>query len=194
MVIRHGEAFSISDRLTTYGTNGKVNYRPTVHYAYLPCEDAIRSLDWLRHQQYIKPSCERIMRNDIISGSDELGCLLMGHDFTSWWIGTQLDIQESRQLVPGQNATTVQVASSVLGALLWMIDHPNEGVNLPDDLPHEFVLGIARPYLGTFRSESSDWSPKASVLGNVLRCRENTSSTEGDENDHWQFGNFLIDA
>ncbi len=193
MVIRHGEAFSISDRLTTYGTNGKVNYRPTVHYAYLPCEDAIRSLDWLRHQQYIKPSCERIMRNDIVSGSDELGCLLMGHDFTSWWIGTQLDIQESRQLVPGQNATTVQVASSVLGALLWMINHPNEGVNLPDDLPHEFVLGIARPYLGTFRSGPTDWSPNVSVLGNVGECHEKATEIEGATNDHWQFGNFLIE-
>lgn len=194
LVIRHGEAFSISDRLTTYGADGQVSYRPTVNYAYLPCDDAIRSLDWLRQQQYMKPSCERILRNDIISGSDELGCLLMGHDFTSWWIGTQLEIQESRQLVPGQNATTVQVASSVLGALLWMIENPSRGVNHPDDLPHEFVLGIASPYLGTFRSEPSDWSPKATVPGHVLRCRENTGQFEGNNNDQWQFGNFLIEA
>ena len=118
----------------------------------------------------------------------------MGHDYTSWWIGTRLEIHESRQLVPGQNATTVQVASSVLGALIWMIENPNSGVNLPDDLPHEFVLGIARPYLGTFRSEPSDWSHKATVRGHVLRCRENTSQIESDKNDHWQFGNFLIEA
>ncbi|NQT23470.1 MAG: saccharopine dehydrogenase NADP-binding domain-containing protein, partial [Candidatus Omnitrophica bacterium] len=42
MVIRHGEAFSISDRLTIWD-NGKAIYRPTVHYAYCPCNAAINS-------------------------------------------------------------------------------------------------------------------------------------------------------
>jgi len=35
MVVRHGEAFSISDRLTVW-ENGQPVYRPTVHYAYCP--------------------------------------------------------------------------------------------------------------------------------------------------------------
>ncbi|MBI2348271.1 MAG: saccharopine dehydrogenase NADP-binding domain-containing protein, partial [Deltaproteobacteria bacterium] len=35
MVIRHGEAFSISDRLTVW-KDGEAVYRPTVHYAYCP--------------------------------------------------------------------------------------------------------------------------------------------------------------
>lgn len=30
--------------------------------------------------------------------------------------------------------------------------------------------------------------------GHVLQCRENTSPIEGDKNDDWQFGNFLIEA
>lgn len=33
----------------------------------------------------------------------------MGHDFKSWWTGSNMSIEESRRLVPGQNATTVQV-------------------------------------------------------------------------------------
>lgn len=56
----------------------------------------------------------RVMNNDIVSGSDVLGVLLMGHDFKSWWIGSLLDIEETRRLVPGQNATTLQVAVSVV--------------------------------------------------------------------------------
>ena len=42
MVVRHGEAFTISDKLTVW-ENGKAVYRPTVHYAYCPCDCAIAS-------------------------------------------------------------------------------------------------------------------------------------------------------
>ena len=59
-----------------------------------------------------------------------------------------LTIEESRRLVPHQNATTMQVAISVVAAAMWMVENPNRGVCVPDDLPHEYVLGIARPYLG----------------------------------------------
>ena len=43
MVVRHGEAFTISDKLTVW-KNGKAVYRPTMHYAYCPCDEAIASL------------------------------------------------------------------------------------------------------------------------------------------------------
>ena len=82
----------------------------------------------------------RIMQDEIIHGRDELGVLLMGHDLNAWWVGSQLDIDETRALVPGQNATTLQVAASVLGAVFWMINNPDRGFNVPDDLPHDKVL------------------------------------------------------
>ncbi len=196
MVIRHGEAFSISERLTCFDNDGNVTYRPTVHYAYCPCDDAIGSLEELRHREYRKHHRERILRNEIVSGRDELGCLLMGHDFKSWWIGSLLDINESRRLLPGQNPTTLQVASSVLGALFWMIEHPHEGVNLPDDLPHEEVLRIAMPYLGPFRSHPVDWSPngfgKLSSAPIQNGSRQKSRHVHGDDHDPWQFEHFLI--
>ena len=43
MVVRHGEAYTISDRLTVW-EGDKPLYRPTVHYAYCPCDAAIASL------------------------------------------------------------------------------------------------------------------------------------------------------
>lgn len=196
MVIRHGEAFSISERLTCYDSNGHVIYRPTVHYAYCPCEDAIGSLDELRKRQYQKHRRERIMRNEIVSGRDELGCLLMGHDFHSWWIGSLLDIKETRRLVPGQNPTTLQVASSVLGALFWMIRHPEQGVNLPDDLPHDDVLQVAMPYLGPFRSYPVDWSPNGYHKTNGTSAKSDSPKksrhVNNDDHDPWQFEHFLI--
>ena len=123
MIIRHGEAFTISDRLTVW-EDGRPIYRPTVHYAYCPCDCAIVSLEELRGRDYELQSKLRIMRDEIIGGADILGALLMGHAYNSWWTGSVLCIEESRRLVPHQNATTMQVAISVVAAATWMVENP----------------------------------------------------------------------
>ena len=51
----------------------------------------------------------------------------MGHAYDSWWTGSDLSIEESRRLVPHQNATTMQVAISVVAAVSWMIENPERG-------------------------------------------------------------------
>ena len=158
MVVRHGEAFTISDKLTVW-ENGKAVYRPTVHYAYCPCDSAIASLNELRGYDYRLVENQRIMNDEITTGADILGALIMGHAYNSWWIGSDLSIGESRRLVPHQNATTMQVAISVVAASMWMMENPERGVCLPDELPHEYVLKIAKPYLGKWISKSSPWTP-----------------------------------
>ena len=188
MVIRHGEAFGISDRWTVW-KDGKALYRPTVHYAYVPCDATIASLQELRGRNYELQSRLRIMNDrDIISGADILGALLMGHPYGSWWTGSILPIEESRRLAPGENATTVQVALGVVSAVMWMIGNPRRGFCLPDDLPHEFVLSIAKPYLGEFFSGPSDWTP---LSDRAVYFRENPGNT-CDREDPWQFKNFLF--
>lgn len=193
MVIRHGEAFSISEALTVIADGQPVPddgsgvvYRPTVHYAYCPADAAIASLHELHMRgDELQPE-QRIMNDDIVDGRDELGCLLMGHPFSSWWIGSLLDIHETRRLVPHQNATTLQVAAAVLGAVQWLLANPRRGVCLPDDLPHEEILGHARPYLGPFISTPVDWSPLqrwSDPFGNRPRP---------PESDAWQFSTFLV--
>jgi homospermidine synthase len=186
MVIRHGEAFSISDRLTVW-ENQKAIYRPTVNYAYCICDAALSSLYELKMRQFEIQENIRIMSNDILQGEDELGVLLMGHDYNAWWIGSILDIKEARKLVPNQNATTVQVAISAVAAIKYMINHPNNGVCLPDDLDHKEILDFAKPYLGKFLSISTDWTPlkrKASYFSynkNIINPK-----------DIWQFTTFLV--
>jgi homospermidine synthase len=187
MVVRHGEAFSISDRLTVW-KDKKAIYRPTVHYAYNPCDAAIVSLHELRGNDYKLQSKLRIMNDEITSGEDILGALIMGHPYNSWWIGSILSIGESRRLVPHQNATTMQVAISVVAAILWMIENPNEGVCAPDDLPHDFILKIAKPYLGKFLSTPSDWTP----LKHYTNAFKGYNNPSVDLDDVWQFKNFLI--
>lgn len=186
MVVRHGEAFTISDYLTVWDNN-KALYRPTVHYAYCCCDAALASLNELEMRSFKLQEKQRIMTDEIISGRDELGVLLMGHDFKSWWCGSLLDIEESRKLVPHQNPTTLQVASSVLGAIFWMIKNPFEGVCVPDDLPYEEILETAKPYLGPLVSKDSDWTP-------VKNRRElfGKPNKQYTEEEIWQFSTFLI--
>lgn len=189
MVIRHGEAFTISDKLTVWEKN-KAVYRPTVHYAYCPCDAAIASLNELRGYNYELQDKLRIMTDEITTGEDILGALIMGHGYNSWWTGSNLSIQESRRLVPHQNATTMQVACSITAAVCWMVEHPAEGILVPDDLPHEYVLGIARTYLGKFISTPSDWTP----LRDYTPAFKGAGKPDMDFRDPWQFKNFLVKA
>ena len=185
MVIRHGEAFGISDRLTVW-EGGRAVYRPTVHYVYCPTDSAIASLHELRMRQYKLQADQRILNDEIVSGRDELGVLLMGHDYGAWWAGTILDIDQARSLVPGQNATTVQVAISVIAAVRWMINNPKRGLCLPDDIDHEAILDIARPYLGEVVSQQSPWHPVSSLDVSLIGYGATTPTTD----DAWQFSTF----
>jgi homospermidine synthase len=60
---------------------------------------------------------------------------------------------------------------------------------VPDDLPHELILKVAKPYLGRLISTPSDWTP--------LKQDENVfkgyNRTTPDTADPWQFKNFLIE-
>ena len=100
-----------------------------------------------------------------------------------------MSIHDARKHVPHQQATTLQVAISVVAAANWMIANPKRGVCLPDDIDHEEILKISVPYIGPFISEPVDWTP----LKNL-----NTQFTRFDiprpaEEDVWQFTTFLVD-
>ena len=187
MVIRHAEAFSISDHLTVF-EKGRAIYRPTVHYAYMPCNETIASLHELRARNYELQEKQRIMSDEITGGEDILGALIMGHRYNSWWTGSILSIERSRRLVPHQNATTMQVAIGVVSGIMWMIANPNKGVCIPDDLPHEYILDIAKPYLGKFISEPSDWTP----LKNYRVFFKENPTTYLDKRNIWCFNNLLF--
>ena len=187
MVIRHGEAFTICDHLTVWDGDRPV-YRPTVHYAYCPADVAVLSMHELEMRQFELQQRQRIMGDEIISGQDQLGVLLMGHPFAAWWTGSLLSIEETRALVPHQNATTLQVAASVLGALRWMIGEPRQGVHVPDELPWRTVMDVAYPYLGTCWSGAVDWDP----LRTRPRFFDDYNGRAYDHADPWQFHNFLV--
>ncbi|NNN01737.1 MAG: homospermidine synthase [Acidimicrobiaceae bacterium] len=187
MVIRHGESFTICDHLTVWDGE-RALYRPTVHYAYCPSDVAWASFVELEGAQYQYPKEQRIMNDEIVSGRDDLGVLLMGHPYRSWWTGMLTSIEEARRVAPHQSATTVQVAASILGAVDWLIRHPHEGVRVPDELPWRDVLEVATPYIGTTWSGPLDWDP----VSTRADWFDQWSGRTMDVEDVWQFTNFQV--
>jgi len=175
-LVCHGEAYSLSQALSVH-EEGELVYRPTVNYAYLPNADAVASLESLPGRGYKLHSKLRIPTQEIISGSDTLGALIMGHPFGAWWTGSMLTIGDARMTSPETNATAVQVAAGLMAAITWAVLHPKEGLCLPEDLPHHPFLSIARPYLGQWISMPSSWTP--------------AFGREAWSGDLWQFHNFI---
>ena len=102
-------------------------YRPTCHYAYHPCQDAvISSLEAIGSG--IVPKKWKIVEKEITEGVDELGVLLYGHGKNAYWYGSQLSIEDTRKLVENQNATALQVCSAVLAGMVWAIENPKSGL------------------------------------------------------------------
>lgn len=182
-LITHDESISIADHLTLRD-NGHFLYRPTVHYAYHPCDDAVLSLHELAGKNWALPHRQRILRDEITEGMDELGVLLMGNARGAYWYGSRLTIQEARQLAPHNSATSLQVVAGVLGGMVWAMKNPRAGIVEPDDIDYEMVLKIAKPYLGELVGVYSDWTP--------LRDRSRLYHDDVDESDPWQFKNFRV--
>ena len=182
-IVTHNEAISICDFLTL--RNGdEVAYRPTVNYAYRPCDAAVLSLEETMGKNSQLQDEQRILLDEITSGMDELGILVMGHKKGAYWYGSQLTIDETRKLAPYQNATGLQVTAGVLGGMIWAMENPKSGVMEPDEVDFERVMEIAEPYLGTMTGEYTDWTP--------LKGREMLFPEDIDIADPWQFKNFRI--
>lgn len=182
-LVTHGESISIADHLTLR-EGGKLRYRPTVHYAYHPCDDAVLSLHEMAGKNWKLQRQHRIMRKEIDSGMDELGVLLMGNPKGAYWFGSRLSIEQARKLAPHNSATSLQVAAGILGGMVWAIRNPDAGIVEPDDIDDELVMHIAAPYLGEVVGQYSDWTPLAG------RCA--LFEEPVDKDDPWQFINFRV--
>jgi homospermidine synthase len=181
--ITHGESISMADYFTVRdGT--QVAYRPTVHYAYHPCDSAVMSVHELVGRNYVQQERQRILMDDIVSGIDELGVLLAGHKKNAYWFGSQLSIGEARKLAPYNNATSLQVCAAVLSGAVWAMENSNLGVVEPDEMDFRRNLEICMPYLGPVTGEYTDWTP--------LHERERLFPEDIDKNDPWQFKNVRV--
>jgi homospermidine synthase len=182
-LITHGESISIADYLTVRDGD-TVRYRPTVHYAYHPCDSAVLSLHEFAGKNWQLQKTHRLIMDEITHGIDELGVLLMGHARASYWYGSRLDVDEARSLVPYNNATSLQVTATALAGMIWAVENPRASVVEPEEMGFERVLEITRPYLGEVVGVYGDWTP--------LADRARLFAEDLDRADPWQFKNFRV--
>jgi len=182
-LVTHNESISIADYLTLRDGD-RVRYRPTCHYAYHPCDDAVLSLHELAGKNWQLQTTQRLMMDEIIAGIDELGVLLMGQPGGVYWYGSRLSIDEARRVAPHNNATSLQVTAAVLAGVVWAIEHPRAGIVEPDEIDFQRILEIAKPYLGDVVGVRGDWTP--------LVDRERLFPEDLDRDDPWQFKNIRV--
>ncbi|WP_428032229.1 homospermidine synthase [Ancylobacter sp.] len=183
-LVTHNESISIADYFTV--RNGaQVAYRPTCHYAYHPCNDAV--LSW--HEMFgnegrFDGNWTILDEHEIVDGRDELGVLLYGHAKNAYWFGSQLTIEEARNLAPYQTATGLQVTSAVLAGMVWALENPEAGIVETDEMDYRRCLDIQKPYLGAVKGYYTDWTP--------LDGRPGLFPEDIDTSDPWQFRNILV--
>lgn len=183
-LITHGEAITIADWYSVR-EGDQVIYRPTVHYAYHPCDSAVLSVHELAGRNWHMQDSKRILMDDIESGGiDELGVLIAGHKKNAYWYGSQLSVDEARKLAPYNNATSLQVCVAVLAGMVWAIENPNMGLVEPDEMDYRRNLEICMPYLGPVVGQYTDWNP--------LHERARLFPEDLDTSDPWQFKNVRV--
>jgi homospermidine synthase len=150
LMIPHAEA----DTLSSFLTDG--DYRPSVFYVYECSDVGKESLDYLRKRKYIPVPLEKcyvVQSEDITSGYDSVGALLIFPD-CAWWCGSILDISETRKLgFKHAGPTTVQVATFINTAIHWINKNRKEGFVEPENLDWQYVIGKSKKYLGKIFSK-----------------------------------------
>eukprot|EP00602_Paraphysomonas_sp_CaronLab_P001670 CAMPEP_0185033476 /NCGR_PEP_ID=MMETSP1103-20130426/22452_1 /TAXON_ID=36769 /ORGANISM="Paraphysomonas bandaiensis, Strain Caron Lab Isolate" /LENGTH=499 /DNA_ID=CAMNT_0027569757 /DNA_START=102 /DNA_END=1598 /DNA_ORIENTATION=- len=174
-LITHNEAISIADYFTVRSGSEEtdVRWRPTVMYAYRPCDSAVLALEELAAQNWNKDFFTEkvVVVEEIQGGVDELGVLIMGSKSSSddgvgvvvepyaYWYGSQLECNAARKLAKYNSATSLQVTSAVLAGVLWAIRNPNRGVLEPEYLPYDEILDTMSPYISPVVGVFTDWTP-----------------------------------
>jgi homospermidine synthase len=184
-LVTHNESLSIADFYSARDEVGNLLHRPTCHYAYHPCNDAVLSFHELFGNGGRAQSVKHVLdEEEIVDGIDELGVLLYGHERNALWFGSRLSIEEARALAPYNTATGLQISSAVLAGVVWALENPESGIVETDEMDHLRCLEIQVPYLGPVEGVYTDWTPLTERLG--------LFEDDIDASDPWQFRNVLV--
>lgn len=184
-LVTHNEAISIADFFTVHGADGEAQYRPTCHYAYHPCNDAVLSMHEMFGAAGKAQSVQHVLEEDeLVDGIDELGVLLYGHAKNAYWFGSHLSLEEARKLAPYHNATGLQVTSAVIAGMVWAMENPTAGIVEADEMDFGRCLEVQSAYLGPIEGHYTDWTP--------LEGRPGLFEEDIDTSDPWQFRNILV--
>lgn len=167
MMIRHEECYTIANYLSIkYNNDKSISYQPSCYYIYNPNDSSKASIYEVLERDYKYQDNQRLMTDDILDGSDEVGATLFFEDGNVFWIGSILSIKESRELFDNKldsfiNATLLQVVAGYLGGLIYIINLINQnkmmGLILPENIPIKEYMNITKPFLGIFGIFKVNW-------------------------------------
>ena len=174
-LVPHEETATIAKSLEVK-SNGNTIYRPSVMFLYAPCRLASKYLKNAKVNDYPEPDsrkpqdCENengqtiirgyvypekaeiVYGDDITSGTEYVGVLLIGESFEPVWVGNRVDLSflyRNKKTTYWQTPTITPVAVSALAAVCWMINNKDEGgIYFPEDIAdYRYILKIAEKYI-----------------------------------------------
>ena len=170
-LVPHEETITIAKSLEIE-EDGKVVYRPTVIFLYLPCDFAMKYLNSARINDCIEfdkdeskitakevfkgvrypKRAEILYREQIKSGTEYVGVLLLGSKFNPVWVGNRIKsnfLYKDKKTSYWQTPTITPVAMSALAAVCWMIKNKEKGgIYFPDDIAeYKEIISFAEKYI-----------------------------------------------
>lgn len=179
--VPHEETITIAKNLEVKEENETI-YRPTVVFLYSPCEYAKKYLENARVNSWqsidnetnsnnnsiirgfkYPEIAEIIYKENIKSGIEYVGVLLLGGNFDPVWVGNRIKknfLYKDKKTSFWQTPTITPVAMSALAATCWMIENKdNGGIYFPDDIKeYKSIIKLAEKYISktvykTFRKK-----------------------------------------
>lgn len=172
-LVPHEETITIAKSLEVKEKNN-VSYRPTVVFLYSPCDYSVKYLkrakvyeyngqdnkmlntkieedSIIRGYKYPKIS-QIIYKENISSGTEYVGILLLGSKFNPVWVGNRIEkhfLYKSKKDSYWQTPTITPVAMSALAAAIWMIKNKEKGgIYFPDEInEYNDIINFAEKYI-----------------------------------------------
>lgn len=191
-ILCHDESYTIGKALSVYDNN-KLIYKPSVYYVYNPSNETKNSISELKEKDEEYQTNCRLLTSEIIDGADILGLTFFLENKDIFWIGSTLDIHESRKLFDDNinefiNATILQVVAGYFSGIVHLIKLNNKNIKLgiiePDELPFHKLIKYQLPFLGDFIFVKHNNYDITINDGNYDSFLESTND--------WQFNNFII--
>ena len=172
-LVPHEETITIAKSLEVKDKN-KTVYRPTVVFLYSPCDYSIDYMNNAKVEEYTKQKdllqdaknnptpiirgfkypkrAQIIYKENINSGTEYVGVLLLGSKFDPVWVGNRIEkhyLYKNKKDSYWQTPTITPVSMSALAACCWMIKHKNNGgIYFPDDIDdYNEIINFAEKYI-----------------------------------------------
>lgn len=112
-----------------------------------------------------------LRHDDKIVGTDNVGALFImdKNPYTGniktpfcYWSGSILNTKYTKNVLKDKyfGPTIIQVMAGILSAVSWMYKNKNKGLLFGEDLDDDYILKLAKPYLGTYYSGAVPYNIK----------------------------------